>query len=239
MLHRPGERVGSKVVVRTISTQGCAVEGASGHELGKKCELYIDWHDLHIGVEAEVASLEPDGLLGLKFLSVDEDMKARLSELCDELRSRAMSVGVSKQQDTADSLAGSVSTGAKATPIPAPSTPAKPVRERERRKVPRYVSELSAHLSSPSTGTSADVALITLSVLGGCLEGAEFPVGQPCEISTEWQGKRLKLQADVVWNSEENRVGVKFSYLDEDAQQLLRQVCSTLRIQPMGPPPKA
>jgi hypothetical protein len=55
-LHRPGERVGTKVVVPIISTNDCAVEGRP-ISAWKKCEVYFDWHNLHVGVEAEVASI--------------------------------------------------------------------------------------------------------------------------------------------------------------------------------------
>src|SRR3990172_3457476 len=88
LLHRPGEMVGSKVVVRVISTLGCAVEGARDHAIGKECELYFDWNLLHVGVVAEVVSQDTTSRTGLKFISLDREMQARLKEICDSLRER-------------------------------------------------------------------------------------------------------------------------------------------------------
>jgi len=235
-LHRPGERVGTKVMVRIISSNGCAIEGASDHAVGKKCEVYFDWNNLYIGVEAEVVSRDPTGRIGLSFLSLDREMQGRLKEICDALRERAMSVGVSKQQNPAVTLADSATTAEKKTAPARPSGVApKPPSKSERRKVPRYVSELEVHLSSPAKGASSDVTLITLSVLGGCLKGSALPeAGQPCELTTEWEGRQLKLQGNVVWKSKEDQVGITFELTDKDAEKLLRQICSNLRIQPMA-----
>ena len=238
-LHRPGERVGTKVVVRIISTSGCAVEGTSDHGIGKKCELYFDWHNLHVGAEAEVASVDTTGRMGLRFLSLDREMQSRLKEICDALRERAMSVGLPKQQDTVQSLADSGPAGEKtAAPARRSTTPPEPPPQRERRKVPRYVSELPASISSPATGAGTDVALITLSVLGGCLEGSALPeAGQPCELTTEWEGRSLKIQGQVVWKSPRGQAGIVFIIPDKDVEKLLRQVLSSMRLKPMAPIP--
>lgn len=239
LLHRPGERVGAKVVVRVISTVGCAVEGAASHGVGRKCELYFDWQSVQIGVEAEVVSRDTTGRTGLRFLSLDRDMQSRLNDLCRELRDRAMSVGLPKLQDAAVPLADSATTQEKTSERKtAAPPPPKAEPKRERRKVPRYASELSVSLSSPGTGDSSDVRLITLSVLGGCLEGSKLPeAGQPFELTTEWEGRQLKLQGNVVWKTDGEQVGLTFVITDKEAEKLLRQVCSNLRIQPMSAPP--
>jgi hypothetical protein len=235
-LHRPGERVGTKVVVQVISTVGCAVEGASDHGAGKKCEVYFDWHNLHVGVEAEVASRDTAGRMGLRFLSLDREMQGRLKEICDALRERAMSVGLSKQQNAVVPLADSATTTEKKAATGRPSTaPPKPPTKSERRKVPRYVSELPASISSPTTGASTEVALITLSVLGGCLEGSALPeAGQPCELTTEWEGRPLKVQGQVVWKSPRGQAGIVFTIPDKDTEKVLRQILSNLRLKPMA-----
>ena len=235
-LHRPGERVGTKVVVRIISTSGCAVEGTSDHGIGKKCELYFDWHNLHVGAEAEVASVDTTGRMGLRFLSLDLEMQSRLKGICDALRERAMAVGLPKQQDTVQSLADSGTAGEKTAAPLRPSTASpEPPPKQERRKVPRYVSELPASISSPATGAGTDVALITLSVLGGCLEGSALPeAGQPCELAMEWQGRPLKIQGQVVWKGQRGQAGIIFIIPDKEAERLIRQICSSLRLQPMA-----
>lgn len=238
-LHRPGERVGAKVVVQIISTAGCAVEGSSDHGIGKKCELYFDWHNLHVGAEAEVASKDTTGRIGLRFISLDREMQGRLKEICDALRERAMSVGLSKQQDAVVPLADSATTAEKkAAPARPSSAPHKPPSKSERRKVPRYVSELPASISSTATGGSTEVALITLSVLGGCLEGHSLPeTGQSCELTTEWEGHPLKVRGQVVWKSQRGQAGITFTIPDKDAEKLLRQILSNLRLKPMAAPP--
>jgi len=110
---------------------------------------------------------------------------------------------------------------------------------RERRRVPRYNSELPAHLSNPATGVASSGTVVNLSVSGGCLEGRGLPeAGQKYELHTEWQGKRLLLRGDVVWKGKE-QVGVKFSSLDKGTENLLRRICSNLRLQPLGALPPA
>jgi hypothetical protein len=125
------------------------------------------------------------------------------------LRERAMAVGLPKRQDSVQPLAGSATTTEKPAPSARRSTAApEPPPKRERRKVPRYVSELRTSISSPVTGAGSDVALITLSVLGGCIEGEALPeAGQPCELTTEWEGRELKIQGQVVWKSQRARPG--------------------------------
>ena len=96
---------------------------------------------------------------------------------------------------------------------------------------------MRARLANPATGATSSVTLVTLSVLGGCLEGPGLPeAGQKCELNTEWKGKRLLIQGDVVWKGKE-RVGVKFASLDEGAEKLLREICANLTLQPLAPLP--
>jgi hypothetical protein len=240
MLHPPSGGVGTKVFVRVISTQGCSIEGAEGMSVGKKCELYMDWRGAQIGVQGKVASKEAAGGIGLKFLSVDKDTRKRLTDLCDTLRIQSQA-GPPPEEAGADSTAPASATEPQLLsvverPAPAPS-PARQLMG-ERRRVPRYVSELPARISDLATRESTGVRLITLSVLGGCLEGSGLPaVGQKCEVSTEWQGSPLRLPGEVVWISKEGRLGVKFAPLEEEAEKLLRQVCANLRLQPMAPLP--
>lgn len=238
MLHPSSGGVGTKVMVRVISTQGCSVEGAEGMSVGKKCELYVDWRGAQIGVEGKVASKEAAGGIGLKFLSVDKDTRKRLRDLCDTLRIQSQA-GPPPEEAGADSTVPASATEPQLLSVVEwPATAPSPAPMRERRRVPRYVSELPARISDLATRESTGVTLITLSVLGGCLEGSGLPaVGQKCEVSTEWQGSPLRLQGEVVWISKEGRLGVKFAPLEAEAEKLLRQVCANLRLQPMAPLP--
>ncbi len=240
MLHTSRGGVGTKVVVRVISTQGCAIEGTGGLSIGKKCELYIDWQGVHIGVVGKVVSREAEGRMGLKFLSVDKDTRKRLSDLCDVLRVRSLAPPrpeeVARGLFVPDSETEPQLVSPEQLPsrVPSPS----PRSARERRQVPRYTSELPARVPDPASGATRSVTLVTLSILGGCLEGPELPpAGQQCEVNTEWDGRPLRLPAEVVWMQEGKQVGVKFATLDEDAQRLLRHVCANLRLQPLARPP--
>ncbi len=234
MLHPPSGGVGTKVFVRVISTQGCSIEGAEGLSVGKKCELYIGWRGAQIGLEAKAVSTDEEGRLGLKFLSMDKDTGNRLSDLCDTLRIQS-EVGPPREEVGPDTTVPASEAEPQMLSVAEPPAPAP---ARERRRVPRYVSDLPARLSNLATGESADVTLITLSVQGGCLEGSGLPeTGQKCEVNTEWQGRSLRLPGEIVWKSKEGRLGVRFAALDEEAEQLLRQVCASLRLQPMAPLP--
>ena len=104
--------------------------------------------------------------------------------------------------------------------------------------MPRYVSELRASVSNPATGKSSNVALITLSVLGGCLEGAGLPApGQNCEIVADWDGRELRLPGQIIWKFKDKRAGIKFDHLEPETERMLRQVCANLRLQPLAPLP--
>lgn len=240
MLQSTAGGVGTSVVVRLISTLGCAIEGAGGLSVGKKCELYIDWQGVQIGVAGKVVSKDAEGRMGLKFLSVDKETRKRLSDLCDALRVQALAPSRPEVVTTGrlipDSETEPQLVSPEQPPFPAPSPPARPARER--RKVPRYISELPARLLDPATGAGSNVTLVTLSILGGCLEGPELPeAGQQCEVDAEWQGKPLRMPGHIVWRSEGKQVGVKFATLDEETERLLRQVCANLRLQPLAPLP--
>jgi hypothetical protein len=235
LLHRPGETVGSKVIVHIISATGCAVDGAPQHSVGKECELYFDWSGLHVGAVAEVASRDSTGRLGLKFKSLDREMQSRLQQICDALRERALAVGSQKQAESAVPLADSLH-AAKPPATPRKTSAAAPAPKKpERRKVPRYVGDIPARISNPATGTDTEVTLIVLSILGCCLEGETLPApGQTCELTADWEGKPLVARGEVMWNTQGRRIGLKFSELDPASEKTLRQICSNLRLQPMG-----
>ncbi len=243
-LHLPRQVTGANVVVRVISTLGCELEDAEVPEPGKKCEVYLDWQDVHIGVEAEVV-WKRRGRMGLKFLSLDRESHRRLRDLCQALSMPQASTPAPEPAKAAASAIDfkPIPLAEHVAPLPtAPSPPpqvaaAQPAK-RERRRVPRYVSELRAHVRNPGTGETRKVRLITLSILGGCLEGGELPdTGQNCDLNTEWQGRPLRVAGHIVWKSKGGRAGLRFTALDETTDRLLRQICSNLRLQPLAPLP--
>ncbi len=229
----PSGGAGTRVVVTVISTTGCSIQCDQVGQIGKKCEVYFDWRDLQLGLQAQVV-WRSDREAGLKFYSVDADSQRRLNELCKALLIKPPSASEGKKEETT------------ATTKPSPPAPAagaaKPSRppagkKNERRRVPRYLGELHAQLTDPASGETWSVTLVTISVLGGCMEGKTFPnVGAQCFLIAEWEGKRLTLQGDVVWKSK-GQAGLKFHPVDEGPDKLLRQICASLRLQPLAPMP--
>ncbi len=238
----PAGGAGTKVTVSVISTLGCSIECADRAPIGKKCELYFDWQDLQLGLQAQVVWKSAGGY-GLKFHSVDEETKQRLNTLCKALMIKPPASADGKNVETAapagkPPAAADVGPGPPTHPSRVESSSARPApRQIERRRVPRYVSELHAQLSNPGSGETWAVSLVTLSILGGCLEGRAFPaVGAACHLNTEWEGKQLAVEGEVVWKGK-GQAGVKFRPLAEGSERLLRQICATLRLQPLAPLP--
>ncbi len=237
MLHPPDGGVGTRAVVHVISTLGGAVECEKSPATGKRCELYFDSDSGQIGVEAQAVSKDQRGRTGLKFLSVDKDTSQRLNDLCATLEAQPATLPGQEASPPAPP-AHSVQP-APPSCSPSPWAAAKPAagqaKEFERRRVPRYVSELHASVSHGAA--SSAVSLITLSVLGCCLEGQDLPAsGSACEVSADWEGKALRLQGEVMWKKN-RQAGIKFSTLESETERLLRQVCANLRLQPLAPLP--
>ncbi len=239
MLHPPGGGVGARAVVNVISTLGCAVECDKSPSVGKRCELYFDSQSGQIGVEAQAVSKVLPARTGLKFLSVDKDTLQRLNDLCAILQAQQIRSAGQKEARPGSAArpeqSPRPSAGSAPSPWVAPKAAATPARARERRRVPRYVSELRASVSSGAEVSK--VSLITLSVLGCCLEGQNLPApGSSCEVTSDWEGRPLRLPGQVIWRKA-NQAGVKFSSLEAEIERLLRQVCANLRLQPLAPLP--
>ena len=243
-LHLARGSPGRKVVIRLISTQGCALESPEGPTAGKRCELYFEWQDVLIGVEAQVVWKDAQGRMGLKFLSVDKDTQQRLSALCTSLRDLPREAPPREDPGLSRAPVAPTQPREKARPAASPPAaaspappPARPAGQRERRRVPRYVSELPTRISHPATGADWNVTLVTLSILGGCAEGSDLPQpGEQYELTTEWEGQSLCIEAAVVWKAKE-RIGFEFVRLRPEAERLLREICANLRLQPLAPLP--
>jgi hypothetical protein len=235
-LHRAGETVGTHVTIRDISTLGCELKLAEGSSIGKKCELYFDWRDNHVGLEAEVAWNDAQQRAGLKFLRVDQEIQRRLNDLCDALRTQPPpQQRESQATPSAPDPTHGPTAARSATPPAASSRPGQEAGEPNRRGVPRYVTELGGHVSNPATGTTTGVTLVSLSVSGARVEGSALPdTGQVCELHTECEGKQLVLRGSVVWRTKEG-AGVKFESVDAEMDKLLRRTCANLMLQPPGP----
>ena len=105
---------------------------------------------------------------------------------------------------------------------------------RERRQVPRYLLEIPARLFCPASGKVVDVAIPTIGVHGCSVEVVGGPdVGHKCELNLEWRGKELRVEAEVVWKTQAGQIGLKFQSLEKESRDLLRELCATLRLQPL------
>jgi hypothetical protein len=230
-LHGAGGGAGTKVTLRNISATGCEIEHTGITNLGKKCELYLEWRDNLIGLQAEIVWRNAQGRMGLKFVSVDKETQRRLQELCRALSlETAARARTPRKTDTAHSFPHFAAPPS--APAPESPRPRPPAEASGRREVPRYVSELPARVSNPATGEIAHATLISLSISGGCLEGQKLPdAGQRCELKAEWEGRPLVIHSDVVWKGRQ-QVGVRFAPLDDATKQLLKQICANLRLEP-------
>jgi hypothetical protein len=163
--------------------------------------------------------------MGLKFLTVDENSQQRLKEICAALATELLLASEPNQADAAHSAKASISP----TLVVA--------SQRNRRRFPRYSSDLACRLSCPATGTASEARLVNLSVGGGCLEGAGLPhVTQICELDSEWEGRRFVVSVEVVWKAKK-RAGVRFLPLDESMGKLLNHICAHSPLETPGPPP--
>jgi hypothetical protein len=224
------------VTVREISTLGCELDHVAGPSVGSKCELFFDWLGTRMGFLARVVGRDAKGRLELSFLSVDTETQNRLQELCATLRTRLLPTSLPNGWDAARPIPKSAEAREAARPTALtetpPSLPPGLAGEWKRRQLPRYVSELPAQFPNPATGATSSGTLVNLSIRGGRFEGLELPeAGQKFEFDAEWKNKRVLLRGEVVWKRKEG-VGVKFSSLDDGMENLLRRICSDLRLEP-------
>ena len=106
----------------------------------------------------------------------------------------------------------------------------------ERRRVPRYLTEVSAELSHAPGEPGSKVIIEILSVQGSCVRGGALPdAGRKCQLSLEWQGEKIHAEAEVAWKSQQGLAGLKFLSLDQKSSENLRELLATLRMQPIGP----
>jgi len=103
---------------------------------------------------------------------------------------------------------------------------------RERRQVPRYSANLNGRLLVE--GSTHSVVVEDLGVFGCSLNYAPpmTPI-QECELAIEWEGRHFRTQAMVAWIKAQSKVGLRFHGTDAENQELLRRVCSELRMKPL------
>jgi hypothetical protein len=108
----------------------------------------------------------------------------------------------------------------------------------ERRQVPRYLADISALLTRHDTGAESEVAVEVLSVQGCCVKGSGIPeTGRKCRLAVRWQGDEIRTEAQVVWKDAKGTAGLRFLNMDQGSSETLRELCATLRLQPLAPIP--
>lgn len=109
---------------------------------------------------------------------------------------------------------------------------------RERRKVPRYVCNLKGELAGPGNSSGSNIEILTLSIKGSCVQGVSaLKRGQKCVLKIKWESKALQAEGKVAWiDIDKGQAGLQFLSLGEDAQSFLKELCSTLKLQPIQPP---
>jgi len=106
----------------------------------------------------------------------------------------------------------------------------------ERRRVPRYFADLSATLEPQPSGASHPVQIEVLSVQGCCLRGENIPEsGRKCRLTLHWHGEEICTGAQVAWKNAQGLAGLRFLDVDQNSSEVLRELCSSLRLQPLVP----
>lgn len=106
----------------------------------------------------------------------------------------------------------------------------------ERRRVPRYLAEVTAQVTDHESAASLDVQVEVLSVQGCCVRGEGVPAqGKKCRLTFHWKGEEIQAEAQVVWKDPSGLAGLHFTTADTDTVSRLRSLCANLRLQPLTP----
>jgi hypothetical protein len=109
---------------------------------------------------------------------------------------------------------------------------------RTRRQSERYLFGVAARLSQPQSAAISAVTVVNISPRGCCAEGVgALEPRQRYLLSIDWRAAQIRAEAEVAWSDAQGRIGLKFVSVEKQSRELLRELCSTLRIQPSSPPP--
>jgi hypothetical protein len=96
------------------------------------------------------------------------------------------------------------------------------------------MAHLKASLRLPADNTQLAVVVEDLCVLGCSLEYApSLQIQTECELTVEWKGREFHTPAVVVWNNPQGQAGLSFHHTDPANQEMLRTICSNLRMKPL------
>jgi len=90
VVYPAGSVSGSNVTIVVLSVQGCCVQGAGVPEVGKKCQITLEWEGAEIRTEAQVVWKGLKAQSGLRFLPLDQESSENLRALCATLRLQPM-----------------------------------------------------------------------------------------------------------------------------------------------------
>ncbi len=77
---------GPDVRIATLSVRGACIDGVGALKRGQKCDLKVDWGVKSLRAETEVIWADGRGHAGLRFLTMNEETKASLRDLCSTLK---------------------------------------------------------------------------------------------------------------------------------------------------------
>ena len=104
----------------------------------------------------------------------------------------------------------------------------------KRRPVPRHIFGQPGQLCHAPNVPVSKIAILNISTQGCRVEGEDLPaVGQECELVFEWRGKRFRTEVEVVWKKPDGHAGFQFLSMDEKRLATLRDLCATLRREPL------
>jgi hypothetical protein len=84
-------------------------------------------------------------------------------------------------------------------------------------------------------GPVSNITILNISTQGCCVQGEDLPaVGQECELVFEWRGQRFRTEIEVVWKKPDGQAGFEFLSMDEKRLATLRDLCATLRCEPLS-----
>ena len=105
--------------------------------------------------------------------------------------------------------------------------------------VPRYLFRGPAKLFQAQGAIAVDITVLNIST-NGCRVRGLGPVAEDevCELVITWQGKEFRQEAKVRWKHDRGDGGLEFLRMDEANLRVLRQLFSTLQLEPPRARPK-
>jgi hypothetical protein len=81
-----------KINLNTLSVRGCRGECRDVPADTRKCELRLHWEGKEFQAEGEIMWKNPNGEIGLKFMTMDEAHLKMLRNLCADLQVQPLTV---------------------------------------------------------------------------------------------------------------------------------------------------